>query len=78
MTGVDRRHDHQHFAGQLAARLHIASGNLMRGNLDAGDIDCAGNIDAASYTISGVPMVMLTQSQLDRIEARLAALEERG
>jgi hypothetical protein len=56
-------------AGAFSSNLMIAS------NLDAGDIDCDGNCEAASYTRNGVPMVMLTQTQLDRIEARIAALE---
>ena len=56
-------------AGAFSSNLMIAT------NLDAGDIDCTGNCEAVSYTRNGVPMVMLTQLQLDRIEARIAALE---
>jgi hypothetical protein len=56
-------------AGAFSSNLMIAT------NLDAADVDCTGNIEAVSYTRGGVPMVMLTQAQFDRIEARIAALE---
>ena len=57
-------------AGAFSSNLFLAV------DIDAGDIDCTGNIDAASYTVGGVPMVMLSQAQLDRIEARISALEK--
>jgi len=56
-------------AGTLSSNIVIAS------NFSTGAIDCDGNCEAVSYTRNGVPMVMLSQAQLDRIEARIADLE---
>jgi hypothetical protein len=56
----------------------FSSNSMLAGNLYVGtSIDCDGNCEAVSYTRNGVPMVMLTEVQLDRIEARIAALERR-
>lgn len=64
-------------SGNISGSGTITGGTInSSGNVQVnGAIDCVGNIDGGSFSVNGVPVVLMTMVEFDALNARIAALE---